>query len=165
MGQVMYRIALTLHVLSAVVWVGGVLFVGTVAVPVAKGYSPRVRRRLMADVGRRFRAIGWGALAVVVATGGYLLWHWGARPSTLIDLSFFEHDHTRLLGYKLILVVGMLFTSGLHDFWLGPRASVGERSDDQRERDRKLASILGRLTGVLVILIVILAVFVARPHA
>lgn len=160
-----YRVALTIHVLSAVVWVGGVLFVGMVAVPVAKKYRPRLRRQLLDQVGRRFRTVGWTALSLLLLTGGVLAWHWGARWSTVLDLSFFQHGHTRTLGYKLLGVLGMVVVTAVHDFWLGPRATSEDRTDAQRERDRKLASILGRITGALAILVVILAIFVARPHA
>ncbi len=164
-GELIYRISVIIHVLSAVVWVGGVLFMGMVAVPAAKKLDDSLRRKLLDDLGRRFRPIGWSALGLLVATGIYLMWHWGARVETVIDLSFFEHDHTRNLGYKLVLVVAMLVVSGLHDFWLGPRATREGRSAEEIAGDRKWAGILGRITGILVILIVVLAVFVARPWA
>ena len=164
-GDLLYRVAVMVHVLGAVVWVGGVLFMGMVAVPAAKKLDDELRRKLLDDLGRRFRPIGWTALGLLVASGIYLMWHWGATVATVLDLSFFEHDHTRKLGYKLLLVVAMLVVSGLHDFWLGPRATREGRTPQEMERDRKLAGWLGRTTGILVILIVVLAVLVARPWA
>lgn len=164
-GQLLYRIAVIVHVLSAVMWVGGVLFMGMVAVPAAKKLDDGLRRQLLDDLGRRFRPMGWTALGLLVATGIYLMWHWGATVGTVLDLSFFEHGHTQKLGYKLVLVGMMLVVSGLHDFWLGPRATREGRSPEEIARDRKWAGMLGRGTGILVILIVVLAVFVARPWA
>lgn len=164
-AELLYRVSIIIHVLSAVVWVGGVLFMGMVAVPAAKKLDDSLRRQLLDDLGRRFRPIGWTALGLLVATGTYLMWHWGARVETVLNLSFFEHSHTRNLGYKLVLVIGMLIVSGLHDFWLGPRATRAGRSDEEIARDRRWAGILGRITGIFVVLIVVLAVFVARPWA
>ena len=164
-GGLLYRFAVSIHVLSAVVWVGGVLFMGMVAVPAAKKLNDELRRELLDDLGRRFRPIGWTALGLLVATGIWLMWNWGATWATVFDLSFFEHEHTRTLGYKLILVLAMLIVSGLHDFWLGPRATREGRSDEDVAKDRKLAAIMGRITGGLVVLIVVLAVLVARPWA
>lgn len=163
--QLLYQISVLLHVLSAFVWVGGVLFIGMLAVPTAKKFGDdELRRRLLDEMGRRFRPIGWTALGLLVVTGGYLMYHWGATFENLLDLSFFDHGHGRPLAYKLPLVAVMLAVSGLHDFWLGPRATREHRTDDEIERDRWWASILGRITGVLAILIVIFALFVTRPH-
>ena len=163
-GELIYRIAIITHVLAAVVWVGGVLFMGMIAVPTAKKLNDeQLRRKLLDVMGRRFRPVGWTALGLLVATGIYLMWHWGARWETVLDLSFFEHDHGRMLGYKLLLVLPMLVISALHDFWLGPRATDSDRSPEEIERHRRWAGVLGRITGVLVVVIVVVAVFVARP--
>jgi copper resistance protein D len=161
--QEIYRVVITLHVLAAVIWVGGVFFMGMVVVPVTRPLPEKLRVQLLDRVGRSFRLIGWSALGVLVGTGAYLMWHWGARWDNLMDMSFFAHGHTRELGYKLILIVFMLVVSGLHDFWLGPRATREGRTEEEAARDRRLASWLGRVTGVAVLLIVILAVSIARP--
>ncbi len=165
-GELLYRIAIIVHVLGAVVWVGGVLFMGMIAVPTAKKLgNEELRRQILDAMGRRFRPVGWTALGLLVASGIYLMWHWGATVETVLDLSFFEHAHGQKLGYKLMLVIPMLVISAAHDFWLGPRATDPDRSEEEMERDRRLAGILGRITGILVILIVVLAVFVTRPWA
>lgn len=81
----------------------------------------------------------------------------------MLNLSFFEAKHTRLLGYKLIAVTIMLAVSGVHDWHLGPKATELAYGSEKAEQYRKIAGWLGRVTGILVILIVCLAVFVARP--
>lgn len=159
----LYPFMIVIHVFSAVVWVGGVLFMAMVAVPAAKGFDDDLRRRLLDVLGRKFRPVGWTALIFLVISGAYFMWRWGARPSNLFDLSFFSHGHTRLLGYKLLAVLAMLIISGLHDFWLGPRATREGRSAEEIRADRRLASLMGRTTGILVLIIVGLAIFIARP--
>lgn len=157
-----YQIVLVFHVLAAVVWVGGLVFMAAVVVPVARRRPDDQRRILLDEAGRQFRAVGWSALTVSVATGSYMLYHWGATWASLLDLSFFRGPHTRILGYKLLLVALMLAVSALHDWWLGPRATAAD-DPDEAERLRTLSSWLGRTTGLLAIGVVLLAIFVARP--
>jgi uncharacterized membrane protein len=154
-----YRLLVVLHVLGAVTWVGGVLFMGLVAVPVARRLAPDLRHRITVDVGRQARTVGWIALAVVLATGIAMANAWGADWATVFDGSFFAYTpRNRLLGWKLLLVAAMLVVTGFHDWVLGPRHAHAPGD----ERARKLASRLGRVTGLLVIAIVVLAVYVAR---
>jgi uncharacterized membrane protein len=121
-------------------------------------------REALRAVARRFRPIGWSALAVLVATGSVFLYRWGATWETLADLSFFEAPHARLLGYKLLFVGVMLVVSFVHDFVVGPRAARAEPNTDRAKTLRRAAAVLGALTGGLVLAIVVLAVFVARPY-
>ena len=159
----LYPVALVLHVLAAMIWVGGVLFFAVVAVPVSRALPPELRRDVVTRLGERFRPVGWAALAVLVATGLIFLWRWGASPANLLDLSFFSTPHTRLLGYKLLAVTTMLPLSFVHDWALGPRASRATPGSEEAERLRRVASLMGRTTGALVLVIVLLAVFIARP--
>jgi copper resistance protein D len=59
-----------LHVAAAITWIGGMLFIALVVVPVTRGLEDvALRRRLVQATGRRFRVVGWLALGVLVATG------------------------------------------------------------------------------------------------
>jgi uncharacterized membrane protein len=130
-----------LHVFAALVWVGGMLFVALVLVPVVRAQAdPALRARLFHDVGVRFRAVGWAALLVLLATGLANLW---LRPY-LFSLTRFQ--------CKLGLVVLALALSALHDFALGPRA--GRPGADPRLR--VMASWVARLNVVVVLIVVIL---------
>lgn len=162
MMETLYPYLVVLHVLAAIVWVGGVVFIGAVAMPVTGGMG-RAGREALRAVARRFRPIGWTALAILVATGSVFLYRWGATWETLADLSFFEAPHARLLGYKLVFVGVMLVVSFVHDFIVGPRASRCEPNTERARNLRRAAAVLGALTGGLVLAIAILAVFVARP--
>ena len=162
MIETLYPYLVVLHVLAAIVWVGGVIFIGAVAMPAASRMGDAGREALR-SVARRFRPVGWGALAVLVLTGSAFLYRWGATWETLFDLSFFAAPHSRLLGYKLLFVGIMLVVSFVHDFVVGPRASRAEAGTPRARRLRNWAAILGATTGGLVLAIVILAVFVARP--
>lgn len=135
----MALLARWLHVVAAMVWIGGMLFVALVLVPVLRGLpDPALRGRLMRDAGRRFRAVGWIALALLLASGLGNLW---ARPDLLQAPRF---------QWKLGLVVLALALSALHDFVLGPRA--GRPGADPALRVR--ASWMARV-NVLVVLAVV----------
>ena len=64
-----------LHVLAVAVWLGGMLFIAFVVVPVTRGLpDPALRGRLVREMGRRFRTVAWAAVAVLIATGLANLW-------------------------------------------------------------------------------------------
>ena len=63
------------HVLSAMTWIGGMLFIALVLVPAARGLGDAsLRTRLVQEIGRRFRTIAWMVLALLVMTGLLNLW-------------------------------------------------------------------------------------------
>lgn len=99
-----------LHVLAAMTWVGGMLFIVFVLVPTARSLDPPLRTRLVHETGVRFRTVGWIAIAVLVASGLLNLW---LRP----ELLALPRTH-----WKLALVVVALALAAVHDFVLGPRA-------------------------------------------
>ena len=63
----MYDLLVVVHVVSAAVWVGGVVALTFVAVPVAQRQTGTLRGELLRDFGRRWRPLGWGALALAIA--------------------------------------------------------------------------------------------------
>ena len=51
-----YWISVTVHVLAALFWLGGMLFLGLVGAPVLRAVEPpALRQRLFHDLGMRFR--------------------------------------------------------------------------------------------------------------
>jgi uncharacterized membrane protein len=99
------------HLLAVVTWVGGMLFIALVLVPVVQRLDdPGLRTRLVQDAGRRFRTVGWVALGLIVATG---LGNLALRPELLGAPGFHA---------KAGLVVLALLLGAVHDFALGPRA-------------------------------------------
>jgi uncharacterized membrane protein len=130
-----------LHVLAAITWIGGMLFIALVVVPVTRRLDdPGLRTRLVHEIGTRFRTVGWIALAVLVATGLGTLW---PRPYLLLLPRF---------HWKLGLVVVALILSVFHDFVLGPRA--GRPSADPSVRVR--ASWIARVNVLVVLAVVFL---------
>lgn len=126
------------HVLAAVTWLGGMLFIALVLVPVTRRLpDPDLRLRLIRDLGTRFRTVGWIAIGVLVLTGLGNLW---VRPE-LLGASRFH--------WKAGLIVLALALSVLHDFVLGPRAGAAAGP-------RRRASWIARLNVLVVLAIVAL---------
>jgi copper resistance protein D len=78
----LYYVNVTIHVLAAMLWLGGMFFLGIVGAPALRSVEPPpLRQRLFQELGSRFRRIGWLAIAVLVTTGVFNLYfrgwlHW-----------------------------------------------------------------------------------------
>jgi putative copper export protein len=128
-----------LHLTAALTWVGGMLFVALVLVPVTRRLEdPALRRRLMHETGVHFRAVGWVAIGVLLATGLVNSW---LRPELLTLTRFWV---------KVGLVALSIVLSALHDFVLGPRAGRPDASPFMRPA----ASWMARLNLLLVLAVI-----------
>ena len=66
-------IAITLHVIAVIVWIGG-MFLGVVAIrPALAELDVPARARFFATLVRRFLPWLWGAIAAILASGFYMV--------------------------------------------------------------------------------------------
>src|SRR6476620_11404806 len=87
-----YYVLVTIHVLAALLWLGGMLFLGVVGAPVLRAIEPpALRQRLFSELGRRFRAVGWVAVATLVATGTLMLNARGLLHGSVLGSAAFWH--------------------------------------------------------------------------
>jgi copper resistance protein D len=136
-----------LHVVAAITWIGGMLFIALVLVPVTRRLDdPALRARLVQAIGMRFRTVGWIALGVLLATGLVNLW---LQPFLLGSHRF---------QWKAGLVVLALILSAYHDFVLGPRAGLPGADPSARVR----ASWVARINVLVVLVIVLLGLSLLR---
>lgn len=113
----MHFTALLLHVLAAIVWVGGTVALVVAGVPAIRRAPVELRPDLFRTLGRRWRPLGWGSLAVAGATGLVLAReHYAFNASNLVDTAF-----GRVVLLKIVLLAYLLVGSYLHDYVLGPR--------------------------------------------
>ncbi len=106
----MHDLLVVVHVVAAAVWVGGVVALTFVAVPVAQRRENAVRGELLRDLGRRWRPLGWGALGVAIVTGIPIADEYGAFDrDVLLDTRF-----GRLLLLKTALVLLLVGLSVAH---------------------------------------------------
>jgi uncharacterized membrane protein len=157
----MALVILWMHVMAAVVWIGGMVFLSTVAVPVLKPRSSGlVQADLFLAMARRFRLIVWMAIATLLTTGPVLLF--------LRGLSLLEPAQwPGALSLKLSLVALLLILTGAHDLLIGPRvARIAKLPAERRgwtERGLVMASPwLARLSLLLAVGIVGVAMTLSR---
>jgi len=108
----MSLLPLWLHVLSAAVWLGGLLFQSHILLPLLARGGPA---ESVAQAVRRSRRVAWTALALLVLTGLYNL----TRLPSVAAMT--ESGVLKLLALKLFLVVVLLMLSAHRDFGVAAR--------------------------------------------
>ena len=160
----LYYLSVSLHVLAAIVWLGGMFFFALVGAPVLRQVEPpELRSDLFQRLGRRFRTIGWILIAVLIATGLVNLDYRGLlRLELLGSALFWSSPMGRALGWKAIAVGTMIVCSAIHDFYWGPRSGRLSPDSTEAHRARRITSWIGRLNAVAGIVAVLAAVRLAR---
>lgn len=160
----LYFLSVTVHVMAAVFWLGGMFFFAAVGAPVLREIEPAtLRADLFRRLGERFRGSGWTALALLVVTGTANLWFGGVlRRDTLANPDFWSSSYGRALGWKLAAVGSMIAVSALHDFVLGPAATKSAPGSRMSTAARRRAALVARANAVLGLIVVIVAVRLAR---
>ena len=160
----LYLANVTVHVLAAMLWLGGMFFLAAVGAPVLRAVEPAaLRARLFRALGERARTVGWIAIAVLLVTGVLNLHFAGVlRGGRLGDAAFWTSPYGRALAWKLAAVAAMVAISAVHDFVLGPAASTLEPGTPAAIRARTRAAWLARVNALVGVLLVMAAVRLAR---
>lgn len=150
---VMLKFSLFFHIVAAIFWIGGMLFLTIVVAPFLKTIQDaKERSRIYQIVGKGFRFWGWVAIAILVITGPLNLYFMGMPLSNLFNPSFHSTPYGKTLAIKISFVLLIVLTSLLHDFVFGPKA-----------RNSPVYSVaakwLGRSNLLLALIIVLFAVF------
>lgn len=160
----LYHLVVTLHVLAALLWLGGMFFLAAVGAPVLRRVEPpALRARLFSELGERFRRVGWSCIGVLAATGLASLWlrgWWGMEVWG--DGAFWASRPGRALAWKLASVAVMVAVSAVHDFVQGPRAGRLTPGTPEALAARRRAAWLARVNAIVGIVLVAAAVRLAR---
>jgi uncharacterized membrane protein len=144
----MYSLALALHVISAIVWVGGMFFAHQVLRPAALSLDAPLRLTLWRDVFARFFPWVWVAVTLLPLTGYGMLFTvfggFGSAPWTIHAM--------QLLGLLMIAVFLVVFFGP----YRGLKSAVADKDfpagAPHLAKIRKLVGfniILGLLTAVI----------------
>lgn len=160
----LYHLNVTVHLLAALLWLGGMFFLGVVGAPVLRKVEPpALRAQLFHALGSAFRTAGWASIAVLLVTGTLNLYFRGVLAwSVLGSGAFWATPYGRALAVKLIAVLLMLGISAVHDFRHGPAAGRLRPGSPEALRARRLASWMARVNALLGIVLVFAAVRLAR---
>ncbi|OGU29667.1 MAG: hypothetical protein A3K13_03135 [Gemmatimonadetes bacterium RIFCSPLOWO2_12_FULL_68_9] len=159
-----YYISVTLHLLAALLWLGGTFFLAAVGAPVLRKVEPpELRAELFRKIGVQFRMVGWVSIIVLVITGFANLHYRGLlRGSVLGDPLFWSSRYGQALTWKLGSVLVILVLGAIHDFVIGPRASRYAAGSPEALRYRRAAAWMARVGAVVGIVLVVAAVRLAR---
>jgi copper resistance protein D len=160
----LYHLNVSIHLLAALLWLGGMFFLAAVGAPVLRKVEPpELRAQLFRQLGEQFRTAGWIAIAVLVVTGLINLYFRGMLSVAVLTSSdYWATPYGRSLAVKLAAVAVMISASAVHDFWLGPAASRSQSGSPRALRFRRHAAWLARLNAVVGIVLVLAAVRLAR---
>ena len=133
-----------LHLMAAVLWVGGTLVVSLAIHPVLrKVLDEDARAAVYAEAGKRMIALQWWCWGVLLATGLYKLW--GLRTTPEVFLGPFG----KILAVKLTLVAAMVALSLIHALAWGPALTGGRLPPAERAALARRAAFWGKINGLL----------------
>jgi putative copper resistance protein D len=158
----LYLLNVTVHVLAALLWLGGMFFLAVVGAPVLRRVEPpELRARLFRQLGEAFRTAGWAAIAVLLVTGVLNL-YFGGVLGRLGTAELWSSRYGRTLACKLLAVAVMVTVSAVHDFIVGPAAARLVPGTPRALRMRSRAAWLARINALVGLVLVIAAVRLAR---
>ncbi len=137
------------------------LFLSLVAVPLLKkDPDPSSAQRGFINLARRFRALVWTALALLVVTGTVLL------PNH-VDVSSSLTKWPLVVLIKLLLVLLLIVASLAHDKFLAPKVRTLKRKSAAESTSLekiliRFSPLIGRLTLLLGLAILFAAVLLSR---
>lgn len=164
--RTLYLASVFAHVLAAAAWIGGMLALAFVVMPVLRGEGDR--RHGLALLGRmalRLRSIGWIALATLAVTGVFQAGYRTGGVAALVDAAYWSRVEGALVASKLCVFALIAGLQAFHDFAVGPRAiAAGERAPEAPEtlRLRRRAGWIGRLNVALSVLALGLGIVLVR---
>lgn len=147
------KFALFLHIVSAIFWVGGMLFLVLVVAPYLMTLTdPAEKSKIFQVVGKQYRFWGWIAIVTLLVTGPIVLYTlYGVSIGDVFSPALHVTTFGRTLSIKLAFVTLIVLSSLFHDFWLGPKARTSPKLS-------RWARIFGRSNLILALIIVLLAV-------
>jgi uncharacterized membrane protein len=142
------------HLLAAIVWVGGTIALVFVAVPPVQRLEGEARARTLRAFGERWRPIGWPSLVVAIGTGIAIAARAHAFDTTPTRFDWVLAIKGALVG---VLVVGAY----LHDFVLGPGLARQIREGETQSL-RPVLTAIGRLNLLVTIVLPVLGALLAE---
>jgi uncharacterized membrane protein len=102
-------ISVWVHVIAAMIWIGGMAFLTLVLMPVIRKTDiPTVRGEFLQLIARRFRLVAWGSIVLLIGTGLTNLMLGDGWPN-------YQSSYGRLLMVKLIAVGLMGLLTAYHN--------------------------------------------------
>jgi uncharacterized membrane protein len=146
------EVVVIIHLLAAMVWVGGSIALVFAGVPAIRVLEGEPRGRAMRELGLRWRPLGYGSLAVAVITGVVLASH---------DRDEARSPFDTVLWVKVGLTAGLVVASYLHNYVYGPRLQA-EIKEGRPPKTRPTLVVVGWTSLALTITVPILGAVLAN---
>ena len=152
-----------IHVIAAVVWVGGNLILAMVIVPHFRQSLPPVERiKLLTQIGKRFEPVVWGCIGVLFFTGIVNIFD----AVDITSLAPITNAFMRTLLIKIVLFFVLIILTVLHSMIFAPRLAAAIEDLDPTLEElppeikplRTQMSVVSSLMGVVSLLILLAAV-------
>lgn len=162
----LYLISVWCHIMAAVTWIGGTIFLALVLIPAIRrpAFSAIALDLIRATV-LRFRWVGWSCFLVFIMTGTANLFFRGVTWSDLFNPLFWRGSFGTILTLKLSIVAIIFTVSAVHDFVIGPRATEAWQQNPKSKttaRLRKQAVQIARINLLLAVIAVALGTMLVR---
>lgn len=153
------------HIMSAITWIGGQLFILIILLPIMRTALPRNERTLLfARVGQRYAVVSWIALTLLVVTGILNGERRGIDWTRLTASSYGQ-----ILLAKLILVAVVIVITLVHALYFGRRITeIAEQVQAMGKDDpmvaaerRRLQVVSGVLSGINLLLNLVIVLLAA----
>lgn len=123
----LWMLVLWVHLLAVIAWVGGMIFLTLILVPVERGIKDqKLRYEILNKVGRRFKYLGWGCIVILLITGTF-----SAIQKIGSSDVLFHTGYGKTFLLKLFLVSIIIILSAIHDFYLGPRLVYNAKAENK----------------------------------
>ncbi len=157
----MYKLNVWIHILMATIWVGGLIYTMAVVIPFALSLSKEERQPILRGLARRFRKIGWAALAILFITGFVNFYYravsvkpidgqgiGGATGSISVDEEFMKW-----LGIKLGFIIVMIGLMVFHDITSlrDAKRHEGKAGPAPHNRAGSMAAALATLLAIIIL--------------
>ena len=155
----LWYISVTLHVLAAILLVGGQAFMILAMMPALREPEHKaVARSLLLSAGRRFRKVSVGCLHLLLLTGLFNLWF---RTGFNMKAGATHIGLTKLVLWSIALGISIY-----HDKVIGKRATDAWEKDPTGAETlalRRKSMVIGRIGFSLAVVMVLLGIWIVRP--
>ncbi|MDY0077641.1 MAG: hypothetical protein RBR87_10230 [Bacteroidales bacterium] len=160
MSHGIYIFSVYIHIVSASLWLGGMLFLILAFIPGIKNHPDKIN--IIGKVSLKYSKVGMVVLALLLITGIYQLEYRGMQWT----LDFFtSSSFGRIAGLKILVFILITLVSLVHDHYIGNRAIEAWKSQPEHPETlkiRKLSRLMGRLGFLLALLAAYLGVLLVR---
>lgn len=104
----LYAICVGLHLIALTLWLGHMLVWSLIVGPAMKSIEPTATAEELRSASLSGGGLGWPALAILIATGLYLLNQRGIAVGDLFSGSAFHGTQGTVLAVKLLFVAAMV---------------------------------------------------------